>query len=199
MNELIKALLNAEKSFTKIELNKTAKIGANFTFKYADLSSLFNSTKKALRENGLKVIGTMEVDEMGTNILSMHLYHVSGEKISSSMRLPKDVSKSTELGAIITYMRRYLYATLLGIVADEDTDGDAITESEKKTEPREPKGGHQREPIPLTDQQKDWVLKVWKKAGFTQDDFSNYFGESGVDGMLQSQLTRFNSFIKEKK
>lgn len=129
-NELIKALIEAEKDFSKIELNKIGQVG-NHKFKYADLTSVFNATKPALRKNGLKVIGVIEVTENGDNMLCMTLFHVSGQQLTSKIKLPSNVTKSTEVGSILTYMRRYLYSTLLGVAAEEDVEGDALDECDK--------------------------------------------------------------------
>ncbi len=127
IQDLIKALLKAEESFTAITLNKTYK-GGSVTFKYADLKEIFDATKPALREQGLKCIGQLEPKEAGCPMLHLKLIHTSGQWVSSSIDLPM-VAKPQERGATLTYMRRYLYTTLLGITAEEDVEGKELDDT----------------------------------------------------------------------
>ncbi len=130
--ELVKALIEAEKNFEQITLNKSGQAGQG-KFKYADLAEVFNKTKPALKEQGLKVMGTLYTED-GKNILSLKLFHISGQWISSSITLPPS-AKPTEMGAILTYMRRYLYSILLGITAEEDVEGDDLNSTAQSEKP----------------------------------------------------------------
>jgi hypothetical protein len=53
--------------------------------------------------------------------------HTSGEWISSSISMPigdeKGKSNAQVAGSIVTYLRRYSLASILGIYSDEDGDG----------------------------------------------------------------------------
>jgi hypothetical protein len=64
--------------------------------------------------------------------------HSSGEYIESGMALPLGDEKGKSLaqvaGSIITYLRRYAYSAILGLYADEDTDGNSP--NGKKPEPK---------------------------------------------------------------
>jgi hypothetical protein len=134
VQDLIKALLKAEENFTAITLNKTYK-GGNVIFKYADLKEIFDATKPALREQGLKCIGQLEPKEEGCPTLHIKLIHgATGQWISSSIDLPR-VAKPQERGATLTYMRRYLYTTLLGITAEEDVEGKELDETTVEQKP----------------------------------------------------------------
>jgi hypothetical protein len=53
------------------------------------------------------------------------LYHESGEFIDASIFLP-DIIDAQKLTAAITYLRRTSYLSILGLVADDDTDGNNI-------------------------------------------------------------------------
>jgi hypothetical protein len=176
-NELIKALIEAESEYTKIELNKTGQVG-NAKFKYADLTSVFNATKPALRKHGLKVIGVLGQNDNGDNVLTMTLMHVSGQSISSQVRFPSTISKSTELGAVLTYMRRYLYCTLLGVAGEEDVEGDNLDDCDKvieaapKEESRYISQGQWEAlleyDVPEMKDYKDQILKHYKIKDYTE-------------------------------
>lgn len=128
INELTKALIEAEKSYGKIAFNKTAQAGS-FKFHYADLTEIYNATKPALREHGLKCVGYFNQNGDGINMLTIMLMHVSGQWMKSEIKVSPQTSKPTDLGSFITYMRRYLYVTLLGISTDEEVEGDALNNS----------------------------------------------------------------------
>ncbi len=134
IQDLIKSLLEAEKDFEVIKKSLTGQSG-NRTFKYADLTEVYDKTKPSLRKNGLKVMGHLSVMEDGSNCLSSTIYHISGQWISSQIKLICESTKPTDLGAVITYMRRYLYVTLLGISADEEIEGDDLNSASENKKP----------------------------------------------------------------
>ena len=127
INDLITAIITAEQEFGSIEKNCKGNFG-----KYAGLSEVYDKTKPALQKHGLKIIGTTSYNEDGSNILSQTIYHISGQWIKSSLRLSPSSTKPTDMGTVLTYMRRYLYCTLLSVAADEDVDGDPLNEAAKK-------------------------------------------------------------------
>lgn len=135
ITDLMVALIKAESDFGTIEKDCEVKAGS-MKFKYASLTEIYNKTKPALQRHNLKIIGTLDTSSEGHLILSMTLYHVSGQYISSSIRLTPQSAKPSDMGSVLTYMRRYLYSTLLGIAADEDVDGDALNEAAKKQAPK---------------------------------------------------------------
>jgi len=95
----------------------------HFKSKYATLGAIVESCKDALSKNGIAVIqGTNSVD--GRVIVETMLVHVSGEWIKSSLSMKTERDNAQGCGAVITYGRRYSLAAMVGIVADEDTDGE---------------------------------------------------------------------------
>lgn len=108
--------------------------------KYASLSAIVQAAKPALSNAGLSVLQFVTQEGIATRIL-----HKSGEWIESTapmLEITEEKGKSTAqvYGSIITYLRRYTYSAALGIVADEDTDGNGIntkTQGEKKPEKSE--------------------------------------------------------------
>jgi len=132
MTEMTKALIGAQQDFEQIKKTKTGQVGQG-KFQYADLTELYDKTKPALWKHGLVCISWLKEREDGRTTLVMSLMHTSGESLSSYMVLP-EWDKPTQMGASLTYCRRYLYASLLGISADEDVDGDDLDESTKKPE-----------------------------------------------------------------
>jgi hypothetical protein len=91
--------------------------------KYASLTAQREHTRPMLGKHGLAVVQGVEGHEMLTRIC-----HISGEWLEFSAIMPelaeeKGKSGAQVMGSIITYMRRYAYASALGLVSDEDNDG----------------------------------------------------------------------------
>jgi len=183
--DLIKALLLAEADFGVIELNKTAKAGS-FTFKYADLTEVYNKTKPALRANGLKCFAVFESTE-GKDFLTTTLMHVSGQWIKSTISINAVTQKMTDLGAIITYMRRYAYVTLLGIAADEDVEGDNLNQS-GETMPKKLRGP-----------QVQFLISELKKIGRTPEDLVRKYNLMSVEELSEEQFRDAMQRVEEIK
>lgn len=117
MENLIKSLIKAKKEFKPIIFNRSAKITESRSFEYADLSALFEATEEALLKHGLVIVQILDQDLLKTKIM-----HESGESIESNVKIELNYADPKKMGASITYMKRYAYAALLCLSADEDQD-----------------------------------------------------------------------------
>lgn len=123
--ELAKALSKFQKNAPKIEKDKNAEIatktGANYGYKYADLASIWDKIRGPLADSGLSIIQapTNKGTEPG---LTTMVLHESGEWIEETMKLAISRDDPQGHGSAITYARRYGMCSMLGIVADSDTD-----------------------------------------------------------------------------
>jgi len=126
MSELTKSLIKFHQQVGKIHKDAKAQYGA-----YADLAGVLSTVTPVLSANGLALVQTFIEDSLVTE-----LYHESGEKISSTMKLvvPESRNMLHATGASITYLRRYMACAILGIVADMDTDG-VVAEPEPEKKP----------------------------------------------------------------
>ena len=94
---------------------------------YADLSSLMDAIKKPMADNGLAVfqpVSSMEGDLPGA-IVETYIMHTSGQWMMSSFSMVSNDRKPQAIGATITYARRYALGAMLGMVAEEDDDGNS--------------------------------------------------------------------------
>lgn len=96
----------------------------HFRSKFASLSNITKVVFPKLAEQGLSFSVGSFVDN-GLLVIDAHLMHEGGE--SRSMQIPTSESNPQKLGSFISYMRRYALASLTGIVADEDDDGNAAS------------------------------------------------------------------------
>jgi hypothetical protein len=123
INDLAAALSKAQGEMPTAKFNSTNKFLGN---KYADLGAVIEASRPVLVKHGLSVsqlvIGNGEFIGVETILL-----HSSGQWISSVVTLPagdeKGKSMAQVAGSIVSYLRRYALSAILGIYADEDSDG----------------------------------------------------------------------------
>lgn len=128
------ALVAAQVEFKPAPFNATNPFLKN---KYADLGSVIETARPVLAKHGLSILQPVVSSGMSNIGIQTILLHKSGEYIASTVILPivdqKGLSVAQSAGVIITYLRRYALASMLGIYADEDTDANEKNkESEKK-------------------------------------------------------------------
>jgi hypothetical protein len=135
---LIAALLKARAAFPAIHKDKTAKVptksGGQYQYNYADLSSIIDATKDPLIANGLMLQHGMESN--GHTILTCRLSHVSGQWQESAYPIAAGVD-AQQMGSAITYGRRYTACAMLGIVTEDDDDGEAAKAPQQQAAPKQ--------------------------------------------------------------
>lgn len=131
IDKLAKALKEFQSKVGNVKKDSTNPF---FHSKYASLENIVNTIKQPLAEAGL----SFSQIPCGENQLLTILMHESGEYISAVAKMtPKDSSPQAQ-GSAITYLRRYALASLLGLVTEDDDDGNLASKSvsAKKTSPR---------------------------------------------------------------
>ena len=99
-------------------------------YRYLTLDKLIAETRPILQRHGLALVQwpTVDIRTEGAAIpvLASSLRHSSGEEMLFGA-IPLYLTDKTMqgLGAAITYARRYAWQSVLGIAAEEDTDGPA--------------------------------------------------------------------------
>lgn len=125
------ALAVAQGKMGRVLADKTAKVkGQNrktgqsydYSYSYADLSSVLAAAKAALTEAGLALIQTPTVDS-GRVVVTTMLAHGSGQWVASTITFTGG-GDIQAMGSAITYLRRYAATAMLGL-APEDDDGQA--------------------------------------------------------------------------
>lgn len=119
MDNLATALAKAQGEMQNAQLNK---VNPHFKSKYADLAAIRDATIPALSKNGLSIVQYTRLQD-GALILRTRLLHVSGEFLESEYPLPMAVDKPQQMGSAYTYGKRYSWAAMCGISADDDDDG----------------------------------------------------------------------------
>lgn len=132
---LAAALVAAQAEFPVVPFNATNPFLHN---KYADLGSVIATAKATLVKYGLAVSQLPSSQDSGSIGIDTILMHTSGEYIKSTIYLPLEQEKGLKsaqvAGSVFSYLRRYALSAVLGLYADEDTDGNGSKETGKKAE-----------------------------------------------------------------
>lgn len=138
INEISAALSAFQGSVEQPKLEKEVKVktktGGSYSFKYADLCACVKAAAPALKSNGLSVCQLISDGKLVT-ILS----HKSGQWFKSELMLPNQTIDYQAYGSAITYLKRYSYCAILGIVADTDDDANLACGNQAEFKER----GHQ--------------------------------------------------------
>src|SRR6266436_1835253 len=117
-------LTNPEKSLVAV-IRAERRGEAGQSFRYAPLSSGLEIVRKTLGRHEIATIQTTAVDpSAGTINLTTMLAHASGEWIASDWPVCPlaDMAAPKRMGAALTYARRYVLFTLVGIAGEDDLD-----------------------------------------------------------------------------
>ena len=184
INELAKALAAFKAACPKIKQESTVKVatktGSSYSFKYADLATIDEAVTPELSKNGLSVTQLVG----GPGELTTFLMHSSGQFISTTSTMPvSNVSDKQAIGGVITYLRRYAIAAILGIVSDEDDDANYASNNaaQKVSKPAVKAAPVQQnvepeEKKPLTKDIKDKMITAIKNGEWAtvEERLSNY-------------------------
>lgn len=124
INELAKALLEVQKEMVPIK--KTAD-NPFFKSKFAPLDKVMPEALRILNKHGLSVTQPVSHIE-GQSALTTLLMHESGEWISADQPLVLDKENPQGQGSAITYARRYALMAMIGMVAEDDDDGNKASQ-----------------------------------------------------------------------
>jgi len=135
-NAMFAALAKAQGGFQDIKKNREVTVRPrdkpSYTFRYADLDAAIKATRKPLSEHGLFVIQPLnDVNERTSEaVIETILGHEEGGTITSRLRVINDYPDPKQFGAVVTYLRRYAYTSMLNIAADDDLDEDGSPSDE---------------------------------------------------------------------
>lgn len=142
-----------------------------FRSSYADLFSIMAACREALSANGIAVTQWLVSRDDGRLGIVTRLA-LSGEWIQAAWSMPVSKQDAHGYGSAATYARRYALAAAVGVVADEDDDGNAASEKPKDdkkawAKKQTPSASYEREkaavskpPAMSADQKEGWELEI---------------------------------------
>jgi len=121
IGELAAALAKSNLEIRNAELDR---VNPHFKNRYATLGSILNAIRVPLAKNGIAPVQTVSMAN-GMVTVTTSLIHSSGQAIEDVAMFPLPNNATVQqMGSCITYLRRYALAAIVGIVGDEDDDGE---------------------------------------------------------------------------
>lgn len=131
INEIAAALAKAQGEFPKIAKNKTGKVRGStkdgksyeYSYSYADIADVISAIAPVLSKHGIGYIQPTYLTDTGIFICT-RLIHSSGQWMESDYPVSGVTGDHQKMGGAMTYARRYSLCAIVGVAAEEDTDGD---------------------------------------------------------------------------
>lgn len=150
ITQIAGALAKAQAELENPEKLLTATIVSPFpreesrTFRYASLASGLEIVRKCLTKYEIATVQATAIEaQTGLIKLTTALLHTSGEWIASDWPVcpVAETAAPHQMGAALTYARRYALFTLVGIAGEDDLDApDTIADPPGQTDPRKSHG-----------------------------------------------------------
>lgn len=191
MKELYAALVKFQSLLTPVGKSVT---NPYFKSKYAPLNEVVELINPLLAQCDLAVLQPMTSFDDGTPALKTIVIHVSGQSIENVTPLFLVKNDPQSHGSAVTYARRYGLMSMLGVVADEDDDGNKSSnrQTDKPQESYKAKQDTSSNGTPATIKQKVLIKKLLDEKGVSIDDMQNYLiDEYGIDGPMSSRDASF--------
>ena len=162
LDKLLPALVKAKSQFPSV---KKDGYNPHFKSKFATLKAVQEATSDVLTTNGLAIIQfPASVD--GKPGLTTWLTHISGQYICETTVLALSKNDPQAQGSGITYLRRYGWSSVLGLVTDEDDDdGNKATLPDAKP----------LKAIPQSGPEMNRLADAAKRNGKSKDDVESLF------------------------
>ena len=122
ITKLLENFTKAQAEFPTLPKDKNG-----YNYRYTDLDTVISTVRPILAKYNIGFMQALTTLESGKWAISTRIFNNTGEWIEDTTTLP-DVSlakgnAAQNVGAAITYMKRYTLCAMLGISSDEDPDG----------------------------------------------------------------------------
>lgn len=132
INEIAKALSTAQREMRPASKDST---NPHFRSKYSDLASVMDAIREPIGANGLSIWQDATLNEMGVNVTT-RIVHLSGQWVEfGPLTIPLGKKDAHAVGSACSYGKRYALCAALGVVSDDDDDGNKAVAS-YKSEPK---------------------------------------------------------------
>ena len=115
------------KAQAKVSAAVKDKVNPAFRSKYADLASVWEACREALTSNGIFVSQWPVHSEDGRLHIVTRLAH-KGEWIKAHFSIPVGKQDAHGYAGALTYAKRMSLSAAVGVVADDDDDGNAASQ-----------------------------------------------------------------------
>jgi hypothetical protein len=121
IGSLVGSLAKAQEEIKNPPLDS---VNPHFKNRYASLGAHLDAVRIPFAKQGLVLTQLVESEDNRVSVTTM-IAHSSGEWISSMVSMPlPDRATAQNLGAIVTYLRRYAIGSIALLTGEEDTDAE---------------------------------------------------------------------------
>jgi len=165
-----------------------------FKSRYATLPAVVEAASPLLAKHGLSVSQFISREQDGDALVTW-LLHKSGQYMADTMQLRPVKQDPQAQGSSVTYGRRYAYMSVLGLVADEDDDGNAASRSKGNglaapaEAPSEPQDASEGGTTLVSEGTLVELRKAYKAAGVDRKGYEAVVAEVGAKGKTTAELT----------
>lgn len=121
--QVMGAILAVQQGAGEIAKTSQGQVGTR-TYKYANLNDTWEAIKGLMAQN--KLVYTQSPTTGNSNVgqfFETTIYHIeSGEFITQLMQMSLTKDDPQGIGSAITYYRRYMLLSMLGLIPDDDND-----------------------------------------------------------------------------
>ncbi len=179
-SKLFGALAKAQSEMKAVQFDAVNPFLKN---KFASLGAVIQTSRATLAKHGLAVSQMPTSGEKTVGVETI-LAHESGEWIGSTISLPlgeeKGKSQAQLAGSVITYLRRYSLAGILGMYADEDGDGNTPPTAPAAPTPRQDSPARPTPPTLATAGQRAKMIQRLLEAGNTAKQLQEFAVKTGL-------------------
>lgn len=129
---IVERLLEAKKKFDVVKFDSK---NPHFNSRYASLLSINTAVDNALINEGLLPLWTLTAQSNGAGVGVEFLLTTADGQTLKSGEIIFNYTDPQKAGSALTYGKRYSKAALLGVVAEEDDDGNAASSPKKAPAP----------------------------------------------------------------
>ena len=163
------------------------KTGGSYSYTYADLADVTDAAMPLLSKHGIAFSSCPRGTDHGYELAGL-LLHTSGETLEGS--LPLHGNSPQELGASLTYARRYLLGAMTGLVTDDDTDAGPAQAAQRTEKPMTAKTRGQMFALfgqkgIAEDKQLEGINRITGKQYESRGDLSEADARAVIDALKQ--------------
>ena len=177
-------LLAAKKDFTAI--SKDHK-NPHFKSEYYDINDIHKMVDPIFHEHGLMVLNPIVEGKMVTQIVDVE----TGDKLESSFKIEYNANPQ-KVGSEITYLRRYLLSSLIGLKAEDDDGNLASKKQAPKAPPTKPKIKDMKAAKEAISNGKVTVSQLFEKYDLTLEQIADF-------NKIADYIADFNEVITKKQ
>jgi hypothetical protein len=166
------------------EINNPKKSKQGHGYKYAELAQIIELSREPLATNGLAVAQYCTAID-GQSYLVTQMIHSSGQWLRGYYPLEKAgmraVNDAQQMGAAMTYARRYNLAAMLG-VAQEDDDAASLggQRQQPRNNPPQSAPPQSKQPLDTLEGQTLNAVAQWLAEGMTVDHVAERLGSKYI-------------------